>query len=712
MAVQRQLNIKGSWRVDVPHLRALESAVANDFDVLAGKILGGKQPYIVRGFAIVNAAVGLPATNLILSTAGGVVLHYGASVSGSILGVSDDRPDELLNVSNSRVVGGFTNSQTNYIGLDFIRRADTSTNDLVQFLDASTEQETPKTVPLSRTLDYRIVVSTTPFSSALNVCPVAIVVLDANGNVSSWKDARSMYFRLAAGGDSPNPLGLYAWPQGRSPESVTLFTGGDKAITHEREWKAAVMQRLWELSGGEYWYSDTSDRNIKFVRKPVSVLTDNFTFDGTTLKWEAISIVLTNSTATVNNITNNTSTGVALGAGQCVYVDIDRYNDGATLTMQGPVAISSLGIPTRVGSRYVVAWRPTGSSVAYARGQDTEIGRAINIQLATTSVTGIVRTSASDQISGNPVAVVIDASNLGRAQGISSISTAAGLTFQDTLVAGSALVDFTFNSTTTRTAGTLFSVSNNGSARLTLTPTGNLTVSGTLTCTAITASDSTLELTGALTVSGTTTLSNTLGGTAATFSTTLGVTGIATFSNTLTLNQAADQSISKSGGALKLVTSDANAILLVTNNATRWTVAATGNLSGAGTNTIDNIPDPTTDLKVSNKQYVDNQITARTIDNKMGWATITAGGVITRQYGGYTFTCTKIGTGQYQLAATNIHNAVIMTTPLLGNAGMTTEEIDVQVIYTGTNSVIIETWDVDGGRTDSNWGFNVLVRAP
>jgi hypothetical protein len=43
MSANRQLNLLGQWRLDVPHLRSIESSVAADFDLLAGSMLGGGQ---------------------------------------------------------------------------------------------------------------------------------------------------------------------------------------------------------------------------------------------------------------------------------------------------------------------------------------------------------------------------------------------------------------------------------------------------------------------------------------------------------------------------------------------------------------------------------------------------------------------------------------------------------------------------------------------
>lgn len=557
MAVKRQFNWKGQQRVDVPHLRSIESAVAADFDTLAGKVLSGKQSYVVRGFKLTNATVGTPVTMLTMDVADGVLLHYNASEHGTMLEVAGNQAPEVLSVTNTRVIGGFTNSQDNYIGIDYVRTADATTSDLVQFLDPSTLTKTPKTIPLSRTLDYRIVISTTPFSANTSVCPVAIVTVSSSGTVSAVKDARNMYFRLAPGGDSPNPLGLYNWPDGRAPEVDSAFTGGDKAITHERDWKAAIMQRLWEISGGEYWYSDTTDRNVAFTRKPTVTLADNFTFDGTTIRWEGLGVVLTNSTAVTNTIQDNT-TGVALAAGQCLYVDINRTTDGSTL-VPAVTTIASLGTPTRVGSRFVIAWRPAGSAVAFGRGQPTEIGRAVSFQYATPSITGIVRAYTADQVGGFPIALVVNTSGVTTANGMTG-NTGSNLSFTSNLVGNSASTDFLMNSATaTRSAGLLFDLQNNGTSVFRIAYNGTTNLAGALITT------------GALTSGGNFTVNS-----GSVFSVN-GTTGATFIAGDVTISSASIFRLTAATGALALGSG-------ITVNTDRFTVNGTnGNTSVAGT---------------------------------------------------------------------------------------------------------------------------------
>ncbi len=140
-------------------------------------------------------------------------------------------------------------------------------------------------VPLARMLNYSIVISTQNFTSASNICPVAKVVTDSSNNVVSITDTRNMMFRLGSGGDNPNALHTYPWGT-RTENSITYsggsdsFTGEDKGINNLKSWLDATLTRLWELGGGEHWYSGTADREIKLAygQPVIAGSGDNFYF--------------------------------------------------------------------------------------------------------------------------------------------------------------------------------------------------------------------------------------------------------------------------------------------------------------------------------------------------------------------------------------------------------------------------------------------------
>lgn len=412
MSAGRQKNWVGQQRVDIPHLREIESAVAADFDLLAGAIMAGKQALVVRGFDLLTTdAVGNAATSLQLNVANGILIHPLASENGSIFSVPSTAAVEVLSPSNAKVSGSFTASATNYVGIDLKRAADDTTADLVMILNASTLAEVPKTVPLGRTLDYRIVVSTTDFSATSHVLPIAKVKTDGANNVETIEDARQMFFRLGKGGSNPDRQSSYGWPANRleGVVSATAFTGGDKGILSGKDFNDALMTRLWELGGGEYWYAATSDRDVKLCKTStiIPATGDNFqwTLGSQTFEWVGLRFAFANSTGWYNDIADGTSSPLA--DNECLYVDIDRTTNrtGGTALVMAKALLTSLGAPEVPGSRFIIAWRQ-GDDI-FVRDRDYEVGRIGNV--ATNIVQGTVRLSYAAGTPADPVVAPRDA---------------------------------------------------------------------------------------------------------------------------------------------------------------------------------------------------------------------------------------------------------------------------------------------------------------
>lgn len=422
MAVTRQQNWLGQQRVEVAHLRALESAVAGDFDMVAGTIMAGKAPVVVNGFYLVTAGI-TQSTHLQLTVADSMLIHFYASESGSVFHVPFDRAAETLNTTNPRIVGSWTPSAVNYVGVDLIRLTDSTTTDLVQFIDPNSLLEDPKEVPLARTLDYRIYISAADFDSSPSVCPIAKVTLDAFGGVLEVEDAREFMFRLGSGGTSPDIQHSFPWVAGRKEGSTgDEFAGGDKAIQSFKAWMDATMTRLWEIGGGEYWYSQTADRNVVLARTGTVFVSSGeyFEWDGSNLHWKGLVVTFANSTGHFNVITDQTvdSAGLTdLADGQCIYVDIDRAQDrtGGSSLVAKKAPLVTLGDPTTPGSRWVLAWR-YGTHI-YVRDQSYAIGSSF--KLATTAAAGNVLLSATDSAVPTAVATVNSVSYFAYAAGLS-----------------------------------------------------------------------------------------------------------------------------------------------------------------------------------------------------------------------------------------------------------------------------------------------------
>jgi len=413
MAIQRQQNWLSQQRVDLQHLRALESSVANDFDVL-GLIATNKVPTIISGFNLVTTGViGNAATSLVLQTAGGLILHYEASEAGSYLHVPEDRANEILSTVNPRMSGGFAPNAVNFVGIDFTRTADDSTADVVQFYNPDTGLETPYTVPLARTLDYVIVVSTTEFSGTPGICPLAKVTTDGANAILSITDARNLLFRLGSGGSNPQSVNPFGWPGGRDESSASLATvAGDRSLFSTKDWMNAIMTKLWEIGGGQYWYSLAADRNIRMTGNGnVFVNTsESFEWTGTNLHWQGLRFVFDNSNATLNEINDQLTDSAGLtnlSDGQCLYVDIDR---STTRTVAGVNALTAqkgtlqtLGGSATPGQRFVIAYR-SGSNV-YVRDQPFPVGGSF--RQATTGATGAVRVTSMASGSWVPASIPV-----------------------------------------------------------------------------------------------------------------------------------------------------------------------------------------------------------------------------------------------------------------------------------------------------------------
>ena len=279
MSVRRRQNWLGQQRVDVPHLKSIESAVSNDFDeLLSGLITGEDKSYVVRGFEInMPGAIGASANGLQLLVENTSFLHGASNESGTFYTIATGTPAEILSsTTNQRVEGAFTPNTDNYIGIEFVRNVDDATIDQVYFWNPTTNVEITKTVPLALIMDYKIVISTSSFPS--NTLPISIVTTDSSNNVISVTDRRPMLFRLGiAGFSAPDPFYSYDWVDGREENFYTStsstsspFQGGDKQIADMKSFFDALMSEFKTLKGTPYWYSDSSGGSIYRIRQDVA----------------------------------------------------------------------------------------------------------------------------------------------------------------------------------------------------------------------------------------------------------------------------------------------------------------------------------------------------------------------------------------------------------------------------------------------------------
>lgn len=278
MAIIRRLSGYSGMRIDWPHMRSIESSVSNDFDsLLRGLMTGLNKPYLVRGFKMKIPPGVSDAQSLQIEVADSVVLHSSATESGTILSVPAGTSDETLDSNNAKIIGSFQNGVVNYISLDYRRVTDTTTTDQTAGWSASQKLEFQRSVPIGKILQYRFIITTSGFSTNL---PLYMVKTTSTGSVEYITKATPNLFRLGSGGSNPNPANLFQFGNLTNPQTgtrrewidsssasgnpVTVIPGdnasafdlGDFSIKNFKDWMDAVMTRIREITGSNYWYTD------------------------------------------------------------------------------------------------------------------------------------------------------------------------------------------------------------------------------------------------------------------------------------------------------------------------------------------------------------------------------------------------------------------------------------------------------------------------
>jgi len=344
MSVRRRQRWLGSQRIDVPHLRSIESAVSADFDeLLKGFVTGEGNVYVIRGFEInMTGAIGAAASGLQMLVASSTLFHGTSRQSGTFYTVPSDAAPEVLNSTiNTKVRGAFTPNAVNYVGIEYERFADTATADTVYFWNPTNKNEFSSNVPIAQILRYNIIITTSVW--APNVVPIAKVTVDVAGNVVDITDQRPMLFRLGtAGRATPDPAYVYPWSnhtEGRLESPVTSasnainpFRGGDKQIYNLKEWMDAVMSSFKEIKGTTFWYSPNVGGSIVKLRQDLGntvvtgrgQISHSNTIAGR-INWnQPIQIALVGSRLSFQLNANPSSSDITLADDQVAYINLKR----------------------------------------------------------------------------------------------------------------------------------------------------------------------------------------------------------------------------------------------------------------------------------------------------------------------------------------------------------------------------------------------------
>ncbi len=371
MAVRRSQNWLNQQRVDVPHLRSIESAARNDFDELISSFaIGESASYVIRGWELnMVGAIGSSASSLQLIVENSSLFHGASNEAGTFFQVATGTPNETLNsTTNTRVQGSFTPSATNFVGLELVRAVDNATAAQIFLWNPTSKTEISKTVPLAETFDYNVIITSSIW--AANVLPIAVVDTDGANNTTSVEDRRPMLFRLGTGGAStPDPFHVYPWLEGRdenpfqSSSSVSPFEGGDKQLLHMKDWADAVMSNILEIKGTTYWYSENKGGSLIKLRGDLAHIqvtgSGKFTHAESTagqINWDSdVNLHFIGSRLTYKININAATTDVTLADDQVAYINIVRGVDIV------PKLIFTNGSPT-VSSVGAVSW--TGDILA------------------------------------------------------------------------------------------------------------------------------------------------------------------------------------------------------------------------------------------------------------------------------------------------------------------------------------------------------------
>ena len=327
-------------------------------------VIGVDSTYVIRGFELnMTGAIGSAASGLQLLVSNSSLLHGTSDESGTFFNIPSGASPEILNsTTNDRVEGSFAPNTENYIGIEFDRSPDENTTSQVYFWNPTNNIEFTRTVPLAKTLNLKIVITTSSFPP--NVVPIAIVTTDSANNVISVEDRRPMLFRLGtAGSATPNPFHNYPWDnhtEGReenfyisSSSLVSPFRGGDKQLLDMKEFFDAVMTSIKEIKGTTYWYGESVGGSLAGLRYDLAntLMTGRGTISHDAgvagkINWvEHIFLTVVSTRLKYEIEENPTSSDVILSDGQVGYLTLIRDVDVVPnlIFTQGSAIVESVG---------------------------------------------------------------------------------------------------------------------------------------------------------------------------------------------------------------------------------------------------------------------------------------------------------------------------------------------------------------------------------
>lgn len=236
MLLQRT-RILPNQRLDLNDYNNIENFACADLKAINKNVLSDSN-YVLSGFE----CSGLGTTDLAVAVAGSAAV-FGKDDGNLYIGAPS-----LAALSTS----AFTPSSSNFVEL--IVEQDTGGADTRAFWDPTANGgqggEFSQIVDTYIFTKVSFAINDSNFTGDSDKLPICEVVVDSSGIITAIYDKRDLFYRL---GRANNPLFNFSWAS-RTEPSVSQFTGADKDITTEKQWKDAVMTMLKELAGTEYWY--------------------------------------------------------------------------------------------------------------------------------------------------------------------------------------------------------------------------------------------------------------------------------------------------------------------------------------------------------------------------------------------------------------------------------------------------------------------------
>jgi hypothetical protein len=264
VAVLGRLLISSSERLDLPDLLSIDSYAGGDWKFFLKGLVGDSKPYVLKGFDVIDPLNAIGTQSCSIRVADSMVFYPGSSAGGFYHGLAEGH------VQASPLVPELRKNAVNYVYLTF--STFNSSIDTRAFWDPDKDGgaggEFTQDVNTESVLKVDVNVSVGSFPA--NTIPIALITVGPV-TIEKIEDARDMMFRLGSGGINPDPFSGYAWrslpgagftrtepPTEMLAGGINPFQGADKNILSLKEWMDAVMSKLRELGGTNYWYEDAS----------------------------------------------------------------------------------------------------------------------------------------------------------------------------------------------------------------------------------------------------------------------------------------------------------------------------------------------------------------------------------------------------------------------------------------------------------------------